>query len=34
MALKNQQNQDLENTLKDMDFCHLQKNLVLNMVKN
>ena len=29
-----QQNQDLENTLKDMVFCHLQENLVINMVKN
>ena len=29
-----QQNQDLENVLKDMVFCHLQENLVINMVKN
>ena len=28
-----QQNQDLENTLKVMVFCHLQENLVINMVK-
>ena len=27
-----QQNQDLENTLKDMTFCHLQENLGINMV--
>ena len=27
-----QQNQDLENTLKDMAFCHLQENLGINMV--
>ena len=29
-----QQNQDLENVLKDMVFCHLQENLGINMVKN
>ena len=28
-----QQNQDVENMLKVMVFCHLQKNLVINMVK-
>ena len=27
-----QQNQDLENALKDMTFCHLQENLGINMV--
>ena len=26
--------QNSENTLKDIDFCHLQENLVINMVKN
>ena len=25
---------DLENMLKVMAFCHLQENLVINMVKN
>ena len=29
-----QQNQDLENTLKDAAFCHLLENLVINMVKD
>ena len=29
-----QQNQSTENTLKDAAFCHLQENLVINMVKN
>ena len=29
-----QQNQDLENMLKDIAFCHLQENLVINIVKN
>ena len=24
----------IENVLKVMDFCHLQENLVINMVKN
>ena len=28
-----QQNQNTEDTLKDMAFCHLQENLVINMVK-
>ena len=28
------QKQNIENTLKDMDFCHLPENLVINMVKN
>ena len=32
--LENQQNQDLENTIKDMAFCHLLENLVINMVNN
>ena len=29
-----QQNQSTENTLKDTVFCHLQKDLVINMVKD
>ena len=29
-----QQNENTENTLKDMAFCHLQENLAINMVKN
>ena len=29
-----QHNQNLENMLKDMALCHLQENLVINMVKN
>ena len=29
-----QQNQNLENMLRDMAFCHLLENLVINMVKN
>ena len=29
-----QQNQNRENMLKDMAFCHLPENLVINMVKN
>ena len=29
-----QLNQDIENMLKDMAFCHLQENLEINMVKN
>ena len=29
-----QHKQNLEKTLKDMDFCHLQENMVINMVKN
>ena len=29
-----QHNQNLGNTLKDIHFCHLQENLVINMVKN
>ena len=29
-----QHNQNLGNTLKDMNFCHLQENLVINMVNN
>ena len=28
-----QQNQNLENTLRDMAFCHLLENLVINMVE-
>ena len=28
-----QQNQDLENTLTDMTFCHLKENMGINMVK-
>ena len=29
-----QHNQNLKNTLKDMDFCHLKENVVINMAKN
>ena len=29
-----QQNQDLENMLRVMIFCHLLKKMVINMVKN
>ena len=29
-----QQNKDLENTAKNMAFCHLQENSIINMVKN
>ena len=29
-----QQKQSIENMLSVMDFCHLQENLVINIVKN
>ena len=29
-----QQNQGIENRLKDIAFCHLQENLVISMAKN
>ena len=32
--MRYQQNQNLENSLKDMAFCHLQENLVVKMVKD